>query len=535
MHKQHTQPRTWWSDSQVLVYPQRTSIGTMRATWTHMHTHAYVPSHAAADRTGRRSPRERGGPCSSGGACTQGLRMSISKEIENNVRIVLYVWLRSASHSVLEDQKQRFVYVCMWICWAIRDVEPCMWICWAIRVCDVHVSLQIQVYVMFTWHRDTNACSRHWECLFDINMSHCDLLRVTLGLVACHTATCCVSHCDLLRVTLGLVACHTATCCVSHCDLLRVTCTLASMEYIHSSRHTSSKHHHETSTEGQHALDHDAGTQTSTQVGRARAQETQPIVEHELGAVGLSSLLDGVADLAEAREDRPHVAAVLHRDDAAVVLLIAPVCGAHVCFWCVYIYACMCLFYVLCLFSWNVCVCMCVCGSLCVCVRVCVHVFCQQIMRNWSSAAHVFSCMSACVCLYVHARALTYIHTQSATFQPLGGTMQKTSAYQARAVLLSLWKIPRLSGQFLAAPACDQQCFISMYVCTYVSMHVCIFLKRNELRMTRRIEHRYAFVCAHINQKLHRASSVHNQRKIYPNVRVIYRYIYIYIQTYIYI
>jgi len=45
---------------------------------------------------------------------------------------------------------------------------------------------------------------------------------------------------------------------------------------------------------------------------------------HEVSLVGLCGRLDRVRDVAEALKHLLDVAAVLHRDDAAVVLLIAP-------------------------------------------------------------------------------------------------------------------------------------------------------------------------------------------------------------------
>ena len=45
---------------------------------------------------------------------------------------------------------------------------------------------------------------------------------------------------------------------------------------------------------------------------------------HEFFSVGLCSLLDGVGQLAEARENALDITAVLHGNDAALVLLIAP-------------------------------------------------------------------------------------------------------------------------------------------------------------------------------------------------------------------
>lgn len=50
-------------------------------------------------------------------------------------------------------------------------------------------------------------------------------------------------------------------------------------------------------------------------------------VSHELGAVGLSGRLERLRNLGEPGEDRLHVAAVLHGDDAAVVLLVHPAQG----------------------------------------------------------------------------------------------------------------------------------------------------------------------------------------------------------------
>lgn len=47
-------------------------------------------------------------------------------------------------------------------------------------------------------------------------------------------------------------------------------------------------------------------------------------VSHELGAVGLSGRLERLRNLGEPGEDRLDVAAVLHGDDAAVVLFVHP-------------------------------------------------------------------------------------------------------------------------------------------------------------------------------------------------------------------
>mmetsp|Transcript_31910 Transcript_31910/g.81188 ORF Transcript_31910/g.81188 Transcript_31910/m.81188 type:complete len:956 (-) Transcript_31910:17-2884(-) len=71
-------------------------------------------------------------------------------------------------------------------------------------------------------------------------------------------------------------------------------------------------------------LDHDRGAEPGAEVGGAGAQEPEAVALHQLGAVGDGGRLDRVADLAKARENGPNVAPVLHRDDAAVVLLIAP-------------------------------------------------------------------------------------------------------------------------------------------------------------------------------------------------------------------
>lgn len=47
-------------------------------------------------------------------------------------------------------------------------------------------------------------------------------------------------------------------------------------------------------------------------------------VSHELGAVGLGGRLERLRYLGEPGEDRLDVSAVLHGDDAAVVLLVHP-------------------------------------------------------------------------------------------------------------------------------------------------------------------------------------------------------------------
>jgi len=47
-------------------------------------------------------------------------------------------------------------------------------------------------------------------------------------------------------------------------------------------------------------------------------------VFHEFFSVGLCSLLDGVGQLAEAREDALDVSTILHGNDAALVFLITP-------------------------------------------------------------------------------------------------------------------------------------------------------------------------------------------------------------------
>lgn len=71
-------------------------------------------------------------------------------------------------------------------------------------------------------------------------------------------------------------------------------------------------------------LDHDTGAQTRAEVGRARADEPVVVVVHELPALSLDAGLDVLNSAAEALEDGADVSAVLHADDAHVVLLIAP-------------------------------------------------------------------------------------------------------------------------------------------------------------------------------------------------------------------
>ena len=70
--------------------------------------------------------------------------------------------------------------------------------------------------------------------------------------------------------------------------------------------------------------DHHAATQASAEVRRAGAQETVLGVFHQLLARALSRGLDRVRELAEAREHALHITAVLHGNDAALVLLVGP-------------------------------------------------------------------------------------------------------------------------------------------------------------------------------------------------------------------
>ena len=69
---------------------------------------------------------------------------------------------------------------------------------------------------------------------------------------------------------------------------------------------------------------HHAATQARAEVRRARAKETVVGVLHQLLAGALSRSLDRVRQLAEARKHALDVAAVLHGNDAALVLLVAP-------------------------------------------------------------------------------------------------------------------------------------------------------------------------------------------------------------------
>eukprot|EP00960_Hanusia_phi_P045715 757394-Hanusia_phi.AAC.9 len=70
--------------------------------------------------------------------------------------------------------------------------------------------------------------------------------------------------------------------------------------------------------------DHDRGAEAGAEVGGAGAEEAELFAVHELRSVLLRCLRDGVGNLAEAGEDRPDVSSLLHCDDAAVVLFVAP-------------------------------------------------------------------------------------------------------------------------------------------------------------------------------------------------------------------
>ena len=71
-------------------------------------------------------------------------------------------------------------------------------------------------------------------------------------------------------------------------------------------------------------LDVHAGTQTGAQVAGARQHVAEMLVPHELPALALDLALDLQQSPAEAFEDGAHVAALLHRDDASVVLFVDP-------------------------------------------------------------------------------------------------------------------------------------------------------------------------------------------------------------------
>mmetsp|Transcript_104163 Transcript_104163/g.145078 ORF Transcript_104163/g.145078 Transcript_104163/m.145078 type:complete len:318 (-) Transcript_104163:422-1375(-) len=71
-------------------------------------------------------------------------------------------------------------------------------------------------------------------------------------------------------------------------------------------------------------LDHHRRAQARAKVGWASAQEAQLVGEHQLRAVGLCGGLQGRRQGREASEHALHVTAVLHGDDAAVILLVAP-------------------------------------------------------------------------------------------------------------------------------------------------------------------------------------------------------------------
>merc|ERR1712088_421738 len=67
-----------------------------------------------------------------------------------------------------------------------------------------------------------------------------------------------------------------------------------------------------------------AGADASTQVGGAGQDEAEVLVPHEFVAVGLDVVLEGLEAVAPAGKDLFHVAALLHGDDADVVLLVDP-------------------------------------------------------------------------------------------------------------------------------------------------------------------------------------------------------------------
>ena len=69
---------------------------------------------------------------------------------------------------------------------------------------------------------------------------------------------------------------------------------------------------------------HYARTQTRAKVGWTRAQEAVVGVLHQLPACLLRRLLDRIGQLAETGENSLDVAAILHCNDAALILLIAP-------------------------------------------------------------------------------------------------------------------------------------------------------------------------------------------------------------------
>lgn len=78
-----------------------------------------------------------------------------------------------------------------------------------------------------------------------------------------------------------------------------------------------------TSGEERH-LDHSTSAKSCTQVRRARQDESQVIVVHEVVSLLLQALLDGFRSVRETREDGGDVGTLLHRHDAELILLIDP-------------------------------------------------------------------------------------------------------------------------------------------------------------------------------------------------------------------
>mmetsp|Transcript_27322 Transcript_27322/g.68903 ORF Transcript_27322/g.68903 Transcript_27322/m.68903 type:complete len:485 (-) Transcript_27322:178-1632(-) len=74
----------------------------------------------------------------------------------------------------------------------------------------------------------------------------------------------------------------------------------------------------------QRNLHHGASTQTRAQVGGAGQDEAEVVVVHEVVALRLETVLDGLGGVGEAGEDGRNVVALLHGDDAHLVLLVHP-------------------------------------------------------------------------------------------------------------------------------------------------------------------------------------------------------------------
>jgi hypothetical protein len=71
-------------------------------------------------------------------------------------------------------------------------------------------------------------------------------------------------------------------------------------------------------------LDVHRGTETSSNVAGTGAEVSEALAPHELASLGLHQVLNLSETATEALEDCPQVAALLHGDDAAVVLLVDP-------------------------------------------------------------------------------------------------------------------------------------------------------------------------------------------------------------------